>query len=571
MAYDRYAVELTDKDGQIYGVMDAEAREEVSELNSALNELITEPELRNGTALNTGNANAVATSYVLPYDNVNSVKIKINKPLKAEGNYYRIVVFTYDVYGVTSNDNNAHIVKQDYAFDNVKEITLYSGLIDNTSVGFAFSIVEKTSEDVTVPLRITDFSNGDVVVILDNTYLGVIDDKIDRIKDTYIEGLNNQINLNKEKIQYLPHIRKWDIGYWDGNTTKVVNSSYRCTSVAGLKAGTYYVTGVQEWQSVIENIETGEIVSLHALGITTNTSGSFTVDYDFNLYISTTIIGTPSSMFANAELPPIWINGKYGINGLTYHVEKTSYGGEFTSLVNAINYATQFMDSTVYVGDGEWDILSELGDDYLATVGSTKRGIYLKNRIHLICSSRSKITANYTGSLTGVKQWLAIFNSGEYGFTIENATLEGSNIRYIVHDERDQDSDAYTNKYINTSMYLDNSANDAWNSKACIGGGLGRNGYIDIRGCIFESVGGFHVVTYHNTGAISGRSSINIHDCYFKRRNTIRISWYGTSTKMSHAYVSGCYLGLAILVEAENSSATVENIDCTEWNNTIRA
>lgn len=36
MAYDRYAVELTDKDGQIYGVMDAEAREEVSELNSAL-------------------------------------------------------------------------------------------------------------------------------------------------------------------------------------------------------------------------------------------------------------------------------------------------------------------------------------------------------------------------------------------------------------------------------------------------------------------------------------------------------------------------------------------------------
>lgn len=36
MAYDRYAVELTDKDGQIYGVMDAEAREEVGELNSAL-------------------------------------------------------------------------------------------------------------------------------------------------------------------------------------------------------------------------------------------------------------------------------------------------------------------------------------------------------------------------------------------------------------------------------------------------------------------------------------------------------------------------------------------------------
>lgn len=39
MAYDRYVPEFTDKDGQIYGVMDAEAREEVSELNSALNAL----------------------------------------------------------------------------------------------------------------------------------------------------------------------------------------------------------------------------------------------------------------------------------------------------------------------------------------------------------------------------------------------------------------------------------------------------------------------------------------------------------------------------------------------------
>lgn len=41
MAYDRYAVELTDKDGQIYGVMDAEAREEVSELNSAISYMET--------------------------------------------------------------------------------------------------------------------------------------------------------------------------------------------------------------------------------------------------------------------------------------------------------------------------------------------------------------------------------------------------------------------------------------------------------------------------------------------------------------------------------------------------
>ena len=547
---------------------DSNVAAELTAVNGRLHELITEPELRNGTALNTANANAVATAYVLPYDKVNSVKIKINKPLKAEGNYYRIVVFTYDTYGIASNGNNAHIVSQDYMVDNVKEITLYRGLIDNRSVGFAFTIVERTSEDATTPLRITDFSAGDVVVILDNAFLDVIKADVAIVKNNYVYTANDLTNMKKKHIQYLPPVGVWQVGYWDGKPTAIVNNQYRYTSVFGLKAGTYYVTGLQEWQSLIENIDTGEIKTFHALGLSTNTPGSFTVDYNFNLYVTTSNVNTPSSMFANTPLPPIWRGGEYDTDGDTFRVEKSSYGGEFTSLVDAINYATQFMDSTVYVGDGEWDILSELGDDYLATVGSTKRGIYLKNRIHLICSTRSKITANYTGDVSGVKQWLSIFNTGEYGFTLENATLEGSNIRYIIHDERDQDADAYTNKYINTSMYFDNSGNDAWNSKAVIGGGLGRDGYILIDGCIFESVGGFNVVTYHNTGANSGKSTINIRNCYFKRRNTIRLSWYGTSTEITKMYVCGCYLGLPILVEAENSSATVENVALTKWGNT---
>ena len=37
--YDRYVPEFTDKDGQIYGVMDAETREDVADLKSAFNSL----------------------------------------------------------------------------------------------------------------------------------------------------------------------------------------------------------------------------------------------------------------------------------------------------------------------------------------------------------------------------------------------------------------------------------------------------------------------------------------------------------------------------------------------------
>ena len=39
MAYDRYATELTDKENRIYGVMDSEAREELSDVKSAVNDL----------------------------------------------------------------------------------------------------------------------------------------------------------------------------------------------------------------------------------------------------------------------------------------------------------------------------------------------------------------------------------------------------------------------------------------------------------------------------------------------------------------------------------------------------
>lgn len=252
-----------------------------------------------------------------------------------------------------------------------------------------------------------------------------------------------------------------------------------------------------------------------------------------------------------------------------FRVEKDG-SGDFTSLVDAITEANRYMDAKVYLGAGTWDVIDELGDDYLENVGSTQRGLYLKNRVHLICDSRSKIVANYTGNLDGVKTWLSIFNSGEYGFTLENATLEGSNIRYLIHDERDQDTDAYINKYINCTMVFDNRNNTAWTAKQCIGGGLGQNGYVTIEGCSFKSYQGYDgAVSYHNSAGANAKSHIVVRDCYFYFYNTFRLSWYGTSTEVTEALVTGCYLGADIVHRAENSSATVENTAVVAWNNTI--
>lgn len=269
-----------------------------------------------------------------------------------------------------------------------------------------------------------------------------------------------------------------------------------------------------------------------------------------------------------------------------WHTQERNY--EFhvdgnSNLVSTILEANKYMDSVVYVS-GEHDLIDELeevyGSGYIETINSSKRGIYLKNRIRLIFSSDASITCDYTGSTADVMTWLAAFNAGQHGFTIENARISGSNLRYIIHDERDQDTDQYTNSYINCRMYFDNSENSNWSGNNCIGGGLGRNGHIIIDGCYFESVrragqsdtsqNARGIVTYHNSAG-TGVNKIEIKNCYIANVGTVRVTWYGTSTEKTVAMISGCSFGSEIIFRAEDSSATIENVELIAWNNEIRA
>lgn len=252
----------------------------------------------------------------------------------------------------------------------------------------------------------------------------------------------------------------------------------------------------------------------------------------------------------------------------TYSVEKDGTG-DFTRLTDAIRQACQYMDSVVYVGDGTWDLIAELGDE-IDDISSSNWGLYLSNRVHIIFSSNSKVTANYTGSNANVLKYFSPFNTGKYGFTLENATIEASRCRYCVHDERGEETDHYESHYINCNMLMDNSNNEAWTTAQCIGGGLGRSGYIDIDGCVFDSNMWGGIVSYHNCAYANSKSNVNLHNSYFKRHGTFRLCWYGVSTEITTAYVSGCSFASAIVHRAETESATVENTAVVEWNNVIR-
>ena len=269
-----------------------------------------------------------------------------------------------------------------------------------------------------------------------------------------------------------------------------------------------------------------------------------------------------------------------GYTPKTYYVEKDG-SGDFTKLSDAIVEATKYMDSVVYLGDGTWDLIEEFGSDFFnnATGGgaprSPARGLLLKNRIHIIGSSKSKIICNYTGDNAVIKKWFSVFNADIYGFTLENITIEASNIRYIIHDERDSDTDSYINRYINCHCKFDNSDNTTPNRTAqCIGGGLGLDGYIDMNGCVFESIdttntGHICVVSYHNSAGANAKNHISIKNTYLKGFGYIRINSYGESTEITECEITNCSMGRSVLIGHETGGSNM-NINVTQWNNEIR-
>lgn len=255
-----------------------------------------------------------------------------------------------------------------------------------------------------------------------------------------------------------------------------------------------------------------------------------------------------------------------------YVVDKNGLGTH-TSLSACILIACENMDSVIYVNRGTYDIITEFtelyGDDFWNNPYPNE-GLILKNRVHLIFSSDSEVVFNYDGSNEWVRDNFSIFNSGEYGFTIENATLKNYNGRYCVHDERWDKTDRYENKYINCRMFSQRNVNNGFGH--CIGGGLGLNGSILIDHCVFENADLTFktLVTYHNSPSSDAKSTITVKDSYFKGEGTFGTHWFGASTKITPSFVCGNSFGSLPYTKQENSDYNNVNVELIAWNNEIR-
>jgi hypothetical protein len=316
----------------------------------------------------------------------------------------------------------------------------------------------------------------------------------------------------------------------------------------------------------------GGIISLLTL-INADGASSGAVQYCLN----------EQNIWARHKAGIVWQNWEKIGGGGQRTIIVGSSGANYNSLTEALIEAVKIEGTKVYVQDGNYDIYQEFINYYGAdffnnyTVNSIK-GLILSNHVHVVFAANADVNFNYIGNNALVNQEFSPFNSGTYGFTLENLHIRVSNCRYCIHDERYSNLDMYQNYYLNCNMYLDNSMNLNWHSYQCIGGGLGTNGQIIIKDCIFESIildpitYGNAIVSYHNSSSTYGDAKFNgvISGCYFKNTGTFRLSWYGISQLISTFIVTNNSFGAPIEHRAETGSSLIHNTEIIEFNNIVR-
>ena len=344
-----------------------------------------------------------------------------------------------------------------------------------------------------------------------------------------------------------------------------------------LKSGTYVYSNIYGYFSITANDLKGSNPT-RLSGDTSNKSGSFTIENDKYLWITTTDLNNASlvSNLLRYDKLQYLLDYKNDIENIVY----CGANKEFNTLKSAIEEAVKTKGTTLYIGKGVYNLLDEFGEEYFnnLTNASEKAGLWLYNDIHIIFEKGSKVVCNYSGTNDNVKKFFSPFNSGDDtkhgGFIIENLNLECANVRYCVHDEHVNDRVPYCQRYINCTMKLDNTNNSVWTSAQCIGGGLGGYGDIEFKGCIFNSIlnGGSTntaALSYHNTRYVEdAKSVIRITGCYFQDYNTIGIYSYGDTTEYSDVIINNNSLGS----EIDNMiyDNWHENIKVLSWNNNIR-
>lgn len=406
-----------------------------------------------------------------------------------------------------------------------------------------------------------------------------LDGNVKQLKED-LTGVEGVIDVHKNYVD----ASLFEVGYYSLSDSGAinkndVNTSYKKYKLDSVPSGSYMVLNLRGIFCIVEDLITGTKRNLATTDI--NINGLITIENKSNVYL--TISGNvEKTYFVSGNTPvPVYVD-KVGLYSYiledsvkpTIYVEKDGTGN-FTTLKEALEYSLVHPFTTIYVGNGTYDLIEEFGNDYFTNfTGGSRAGLKLDNYVHIIFSSNAKVICNYTGDNDKIKKDFSPFNTiaggqQQKGFILENLNLECSNVRYAMHDETSGQANPYRNVYKNCRMVIDNSDNTQGYPQ-CIGGGLGSSAEIIIENCYFESIHTdqtYDIVSYHNGG--NGKSNIVVTGCYFAGKDRCRCSNSGSATEVSIMMVSNCSLGAEPRIIDEVSGAN-QNMRLIKWNNEIR-
>lgn len=300
--------------------------------------------------------------------------------------------------------------------------------------------------------------------------------------------------------------------------------------------------------------------------------------YDDSL---TPVLVTVGKQHINLENYPTAKYFRFGNSDTDYYPSYIGVGTEniqfeigsgkfYETLKSGVGNAIKFKNSKVLVYPGTYDLATEFASEITTASGSS--GVLLKNGVHIIFSAGSYVTALFPTTNDYIATYFQPFRG--YDFTLEGLNIESSNCRYCVHDEQASADYVYHNVFKNCIM-KQTASTSAGSSSAyvqCIGGGLGKHGYIEIIGGMYKSIGDgttAPVISYHNGGVAECDNRVFIRDVYVEDNCYMQFSSWGTHSKHSKVFVNNCSMPLAI-VENTVEVGGQDNMDVIQYNNTIR-
>ena len=251
-------------------------------------------------------------------------------------------------------------------------------------------------------------------------------------------------------------------------------------------------------------------------------------------------------------------------------------GQKYTRLRDAIEAAVKVENSKVIVHPGVYDLAEEFAEEIS---NHSRTGILLHNGVHVKFMAGSYVKCEIDVS----NEWAYSNFEPFYAykdFTLENAHIVCRNTRYCVHDELNGAS-TYHHKYINCHMEYTNEHTSA-NFTQCIGGGMGEHGYVEIVGGYYKSFSLYHQshyesaddmqqpITFHNSVNTTCDGKIVIKDVYLADKGYFRFGMYGSSSKKTPIYISGCRMYKEpFLMNEQRNDSQVQNMEVIAWNNEI--